>query len=158
MKMNNKYIKFKGELSKNCKKILSNNIFKVSLIAPLIPIFIMSIFVILLAIYLNVYYLLLLILPLILYIGCLLTPYLTLESTREVIIQDNIIYIKYGKYEASRDINDVKIILDYDNGYYFKFYFPYKFIYCFCQKDLLVEGSIEEFEKLFGDKIVKVKR
>ena len=34
-------------------------------------------------------------------------------------------------------------------------YFPSQWSNCICQKDLIIEGTIEEFEKLFEDKIVR---
>ena len=36
-----------------------------------------------------------------------------------------------------------------------KFYPAYKCIYCFCQKNLIVDGSIKDFEEYFKDKLVK---
>ena len=39
--------------------------------------------------------------------------------------------------------------------YEFKFYGLAGSMFFICQKDLIVEGSIEEFEKLFEDKIVR---
>ena len=55
-----------------------------------------------------------------------------------------------------RATEDVKKVLDYGEFYEFRFYFPW----CFgviCQKDLLVEGTIEEFEQFFDGKIVRKK-
>lgn len=61
-----------------------------------------------------------------------------------------------GKFEDSKNINDVKFVRDF--GEFYELVFPMgkvseKFI---CQKDLLVKGTIEEFEALFGDKIVRM--
>ncbi len=47
----------------------------------------------------------------------------------------------------------VKRVTDRGNFYEIEFYFPPKMVTCICQKDLLVSGTIEEFEKLFEDKI-----
>lgn len=60
------------------------------------------------------------------------------------------------KYEEARNINDVRYVRDF--GEFYEIVFPFgkvseKFI---CQKDLLSKGSIEEFEDLFGDKIVRM--
>jgi len=54
------------------------------------------------------------------------------------------------------DLTDIKEVWDMGSFYAVIFYFPNnkdrRFV---CQKDLIVEGTIEEFEKLFEDKIVR---
>ena len=50
-------------------------------------------------------------------------------------------------------LETVKCIIDVGDWYVFDFFFPHKNRYFVCQKDLLVEGSIEEFESLFKGKI-----
>lgn len=64
---------------------------------------------------------------------------------------------RYGEndFYASEDLTDLKKVLDMGNWYQFKFYFPHKDIAFICQKDLIVEGTIEEFEELFKDYIVR---
>lgn len=152
---NRNNIIFNGELSKISKNILAKEIFKITLIASTIPFILISALIIIFSLSLGYIYLIFLFMPIVLYIGCLLTPFISLESTREVSIQAEVIYIKYGKYEAIRNISDIKTIIDFGQGFYFKFKFPHKCIYCFCQKDLIVSGSIEEFENIFKNKIVR---
>lgn len=53
------------------------------------------------------------------------------------------------------NIQDIKEIWDMGSFYAIVFYFPNMDRRFICQKDLLVEGTIEEFEKLFEDKIVR---
>lgn len=60
----------------------------------------------------------------------------------------------YGKSKYS-NVGHIKKIVDDGGFYYFYFYYPHKIIGCICQKDLIVEGTIEEFEKLFEGKIVR---
>ena len=73
------------------------------------------------------------------------------------IVTDNDYIISIAdKYSDSRNINDVKLVRDF--GEFYEIIFPFgkiseKFI---CQKNLLVKGTIEEFEALFGDKIVRI--
>ena len=62
------------------------------------------------------------------------------------------------KYEDTKKISDVKIVRDY--GEFYELVFPFgkiseKYI---CQKDLLTKGTIEEFEQLFGEKLIKVEK
>ena len=57
---------------------------------------------------------------------------------------------------AIRQLTDVKKVIDVGDWYEIKFYFPNKCGYCICHKELLVKGSIEEFEELF-DEIIERK-
>ncbi len=52
------------------------------------------------------------------------------------------------------NIEEVQKVLDYGSFFDIKIYSPTRIFNCICQKDLIVEGTIEEFEKLFEDKIV----
>ena len=59
------------------------------------------------------------------------------------------------KYVETKFWEDVKVVNDY--GEFYELIFPFgnasdKFI---CQKSLLSNGKIEDFENLFGEKIVK---
>lgn len=76
--------------------------------------------------------------------------------TRIVIdVKSNEIYGEYRRGVGSRSIDDVKNVIDMGTFYHILFYFPKQWANCICQKDLIVEGTIEEFEKLFEDKIVR---
>lgn len=65
---------------------------------------------------------------------------------------------RYGNGEenyAGREIIDVKKVIDRGNFYEIIFYFPHKDCFFICQKNLIVEGTIEEFEELFADRLVR---
>ena len=70
-------------------------------------------------------------------------------------IKGNEIFGEYRKGAGSRSIDEVKKVIDMGEFYHILFYFPNQWANCICQKDLIVEGTIEEFEKLFEDKIVR---
>lgn len=55
----------------------------------------------------------------------------------------------------SVNFDEIKEILDLEKFYEFKFYGLAGSRFFICQKDLIIEGTIEEFEKLFEDKIVR---
>ena len=55
---------------------------------------------------------------------------------------------------SDRKISEVKIVIDCGDFYYVKYYFPF-YMFTLCQKDLIVQGTIEEFEEIFKDKIVR---
>ena len=61
------------------------------------------------------------------------------------------------EFDYTRDMVDVKKVYDYGEYYFITFYFPAKSQQFICQKDLLVSGTIEEFEGLFAGKIVRKK-
>lgn len=54
---------------------------------------------------------------------------------------------KKGTRVFNRRINDVKSVIKTDEYYYFKFCFPFDSMYL-CQKDLISEGTLEDFERL----------
>ena len=54
-------------------------------------------------------------------------------------------------------ISDVKCVYDYDDFYYLVFVFGKKNWKFVCQKSLITQGNLEEFESLFDVEIVKKK-
>ena len=88
----------------------------------------------------------------------LLFPILALKSVepQKVEIEDEIIecYFRDGMAKM-KDIDKVKRVTDRGNFYEIDFYFPPGMVTCVCQKDLLVAGTIEEFEDCFRDKLVR---
>ena len=61
------------------------------------------------------------------------------------------------RYFPGMERENVKCIFDFGDWYHIVFKFPTKSIYCVCQKNLLEEGTIEEFETIFEGKIVRKK-
>ncbi len=77
-------------------------------------------------------------------------------TPKKIHIEDGYIICIADKYNESRSISDVKKVRDF--GEFYELVFPFgkiseKFI---CQKDLLVKGSLEEFEALFPDKLERI--
>ena len=70
-------------------------------------------------------------------------------------ISNDYLLSNMGGKAQLRDISDVKVVVDWGEWYDIIFYFPYKSVGFICQKDLIVEGTIEEFEKLFEGKIIR---
>ena len=73
-----------------------------------------------------------------------------------IIIDEKEVYIEFvsGGCAEIQKVEDVKSVVDYGSFYAINFYFcgVYSGI---CQKDLLIEGSLEEFETLFEDKLIR---
>ena len=76
-------------------------------------------------------------------------------TPKKIVIDGESLTCVADKYVESKLVDDVKRVRDF--GEFYEIVFPFgkmseKFI---CQKDLLTKGSIEEFEKLFAEKIEK---
>lgn len=74
----------------------------------------------------------------------------------EIEIIDEVIYASMLNRNESKDFVDVKKVVDMGDWYKFYFFFPHKSDIFICEKKSLVEGTLEEFEKLFKDRLVKV--
>lgn len=75
---------------------------------------------------------------------------------RRVYIENDIITCQSNALVESRTIQDVKEVRDYGDFYYLEFPFgkySYRFV---CQKDLLTQGTLADFEFLFAGKIKKM--
>ncbi len=55
----------------------------------------------------------------------------------------------------SVDLELIKAIIDFGDWYEIKFYYPHGSIFFVCQKALIEEGSVEEFEGMFEEKIIR---
>jgi len=67
-------------------------------------------------------------------------------------------YIEYISEQATicRNVSDVKVVRDYDDFYDVISYFGKGSDFFVCQKDLLSCGTLEDFERLFEGKIVRM--
>ena len=77
------------------------------------------------------------------------------DLTFNIQISDGVLSAEIGKRCDVRNINDIKKIVDYGDWYKIYFYFPHKSNAFICQKDLIMQGTIEEFEEMFAGYIVK---
>ena len=80
-----------------------------------------------------------------------INPFYSKEFPKEIEIIDDVIYITTRFATYSRDVAAVKKVYDIGDAYYFSFYLP-KTSVCLCQKDLLVEGTLEDFEQIIQSK------
>lgn len=70
-----------------------------------------------------------------------------LKSLLMVCIADN--------FTENRSVELVRKVYDYGEFYFISFRFGKISCYFICQKSLLTQGTIEDFEKLFDGKIVR---
>ena len=154
-------IEFRGELTGECKKFLLKKQVRMQTTAMslvLLPFIIVSI---LAAIFWK---------PIALafsipFILCLIVCALPASKGDQKIFMPKRIYIdleeetivhECEKMERFHMLSAVESVEDYGEWYYFVFEFEDRDMYFVCQKDLLTQGPIEEFEALFEEKIVRM--
>ncbi len=72
---------------------------------------------------------------------------------KNIVIDDEFIICKTNQGGETRLISDVKSVIDH--GEFYQFVFPFGKISTnfICQKELLVKGSLKEFEAIFEEKL-----
>ena len=72
-------------------------------------------------------------------------------------VEDEIITLDRGINSHYASLSDVKEVIDNGTWYDIKFYYCARKLNmdCICQKDLLTQGTIEQFEELFKDVLVR---
>lgn len=148
-------IEFRGEISEACKKY----IWKKETQAQFFAILIVSIFFIIVTVVVALLYYLIVLLFLILLASFIIfgsIPQKGIEKRvpKEISIVQNRIYLKSDSSEMSRELSDIKAVKDMGDWYDIQFCLPYC-VYFVCEKSLLAEGTLEEFENLFEGKIVR---
>ena len=76
---------------------------------------------------------------------------------KRIYIMDNKMVCIADNFTENRSVELVKMVYDYGEFYFISFYFGKISCYFICQKSLLTQGTIEDFEKLFDGKIVRKK-
>lgn len=85
---------------------------------------------------------------------------LPLITPIRIVITDNGEITSYGEnFELANSVADATVVVDYGEWYHISFTRNTKFGLgngrFVCQKDLLTQGSVDQFEKLFEGKIVR---
>lgn len=150
-------IEFKGDLSESNKRILGRIQLLISSIAGWITALLIAIPITFLAIRKTPLFALG-------YIICAMcgvfsslpikNKYRELICPNSIIIGDDNMISSGEGFSKDRNLEDIKRIDDYGDHYRIVFSFPYQTPLFLCQKDLIVEGTIEEFEERFSDLIV----
>ncbi|MGN0530322.1 MAG: hypothetical protein ACI4IH_04425 [Eubacterium sp.] len=156
-------IEFNGYLTGTSQKFFCKQIVKLQqkiILFTLIPIFIILMIVFYLVFDVIALYPEVIISEIILSALALLLPNIQTKKEKEkitpqkVYIENDMIVSKSNAMVDTRFMKDVKEVRDYGEFYYFVFKaYSYRFV---CQKDLLTQGSLEEFENLFAGKIKKM--
>ena len=151
-------IEFSGELSAECKNFMIKSQQKIIFYVCISMAVVLTIPAIILAV-LNHWVYSIWIIPLIcLVLLSLIKPKgktLDLIFPCKVIIENESISCEGKKFYYSREFDNVKKVIDYGNWYQIYFYFPHKKMHFVCEKNLLVQGTLEEFEEVFKEKLIK---
>lgn len=159
-------IEFYGELSDDCKRFILKEQYKVNLLSAILTCLCISTPLIISVVIWN--YLAMYFLPfvgiVVIFCTFIAIPRINPQEKNvrasipiRITIQEKTIErFGVGSHSHSiKNIDDIKNVIDMGAWYVIKFYFPNKDGYFFCEKDLIAEGSIKEFEDLFSDKLVK---
>ena len=80
-------------------------------------------------------------------------------SLKKISFDSKNAYILKGKRNYTVPATGIKQIADYGEFYQIKLYFAayvgFEFNIFICQKDLITKGTLEEFEKMFDEKLVR---
>lgn len=151
-------LKFFGNISEKNKNFIIKKEKLIFFYASIIPVIIGIALTIFVSIKIDLIWLVFLI-PLLFFLSIPLFPLgektLDMIIPKKIIITNNMIINEGNNFKSTRNVSDIKKIIDY--GDYFQIYFKwpkktYKFL---CQKNLIVEGTINDFEEKFKNKIIK---
>lgn len=146
---------FNGEINEDCKCFLRKKQKLSAFIKFIVMFLVLSLPIICVGIAVSFYFLYGLILTLLIAIADVMLDKSFGSIPNQIIIDDYSMEAKSSNYELSINLSCVKSVIDM--GAWYNFEFDYKINNFFvCQKDLLVEGSIKEFEKLFEDKLKRL--
>lgn len=76
-------------------------------------------------------------------------------TPKRIYIEDESIICVTESSTMGKKIKSVKTVYDYEEFYYLSFNWTNKTMNYVCQKDLLTQGTLEDFEKLFDGKIIR---
>ena len=150
---------FQGEFSNNCKRYMIKKLKSISIIGLVIPCFLLCIPMLILTFIYHWSFVLAVITLLLLPLLGLIQPKsksldLIVPFKVSIDTKTNCITSKGKNFYFERKTSQIKKIIDYGEWYHIYFVFPHKNQSFICQKDLLVQGTIEEFKNYFQDKII----
>lgn len=149
---------FRGELSEDCKRHIYHDLIVINLITMSLLSILLLIPITFAVVYDDIVWAIAYILIPVLFMGVPVSARnQKLAHPTEIVIEKESILIVGEAFNQHRDIAQIKKIVDYGSFYKIMFKFPSRSVHCICQKDLLVEGTIEEFEDRFATYIEKHK-
>lgn len=154
-------IEFSGDLSDKCKRYIQKSETKIATFSVLIVAIMFSIPLIIFTIIWD--WIFVIGIPALALIVILVSnpklnsplKALNLYLPKKITIKGDTISIESEKTSANRSIINVKKVIDEGEWFHIIFCFGHGGGYFICQKNLIMKGTIEEFENLFKDKIIR---
>lgn len=164
-------IEFKGKLSSKCKEYLIDDSWRITFFTILIICIPFIVLTIVLTFKFDwIYSLIFIPIALFMFFGSLKPSTKSYEMffgkngkifegelQWNIIIDQNLISAEGIQRSETKNLDDIKKVVDMGDFYKIYFYFPHKSNLFVCQKDLIIKGTIEEFEDLFSAKIMRKK-
>ena len=154
-------IEFNGELSEECKKFITKLVGKLNIVGATICLILFGGITVIFA--LNTSLLVLFFLPVVLFavITMALPPKTTSKEMndyyypKKIVIEEDLVWGEWENQYKEFSLDSVSQVIDYGDWYQIHFVLSRPLPPFICQKSLITQGSIEEFETLFAEKIVK---
>ena len=156
-------IEFYGEYSETSKKFLLKQNAVLGMIVSLMVALILVTILLFLAIAFKFWMILFFLFPIIItVILTVMAPYIQKNKTLNQIVPEKIeinemedyLCVYFKNTIISKKLQEVKKVIEMEEWYILKLSFP-KLSGFLCQKNLLKEGTIQEFEKIFEGKIIR---
>lgn len=154
-------IEFKGEISKECQNYIRKKEVIFWTLLGVIMSIILIIPIVILGIFWNYAMFIALIAPGIYLTFFCVAPWLRNIRNRiplRIEIHEDDMFCDTREIPVHRSVSQVKKVVDMGDWYDIIFYFPHKYMFFICQKNLLLQGTIDEFEGLFPDKIKRISK
>lgn len=153
---------FSGEFSEESKQyILKDSAQSACLITSIVSIFFGAIIIIIAVITGITILLLALVALLAVVVTATISPYIyrvqtiqNMQPNRVCIGENGFIEADWETRSMGKSISDIKKIIDVEGCYHIVFYFP-KESDLIIQKNLITKGTLEDFEEMFKEKLVK---
>ena len=148
-------IEFSGQISGQTLNYILNQERKRGLIAACIVSVLAAIAIVVVAVIYDTVYLIGLAFPVIFVVISVIAKPGKSTYHQRVYIEGDMLVSENAEFSFSRKLDQVETVIDFGEGYHIIFYSAYRCPKFICQKSLLTKGTIEEFEKLFSDKIIR---
>lgn len=154
-------IEFKGVLSEKTSKFLSRKTIQTGVFVMSITFGIVLIFILYLCFLVDYWYIFLgyvFVYMVTTFAGCLIWKSSKTQkkcTPKKIIINEHEIICYTANNTIIQSFDDLKQVIDYGDWYFLDFVTGRKSIEFICQKDLICNGTLEDFEEMFKNKMVR---
>lgn len=150
-------IEFCGNLQGQARKFAIKQMNKISVVASIIVAVLVAIAAVLLAVFVDIIILVFLVLsPAVVLAAIFAKPSKEAEANyfpKQIHIYKDTLVCKGENFEYERELSFVESVVDYGEFYQILFDIEHECDKFICQKNLITQGSLDDFEQLFNGKI-----